>query len=65
MPYLGCLLYFGFFSSFGNDGSVGGHHSKKDPALFGDGVAGIDFVQQVVVLFIAKAALEPGSSFLI
>lgn len=30
--------------SVGNDGNIGGHHTKKYPAFFGEGIAGIYFL---------------------
>lgn len=54
-----CLL------SFGNNGDIGSHHSKKYSTLFGDGVSGIYFLQQVMVLFISKATFQSCASFFI
>lgn len=43
---------------FGNDGSVSGQHPKKDPHHFGGLSAGFYLVEQVVILFVAKAAFK-------
>ena len=37
---------------------IGRHHTKKDPGLFGDLIAGFDLSQAVVVFIIAIAAFQ-------
>ena len=62
---LSCLFKKCCLLSFGNDRGIGGHHTKKYPALFSQGVSCINFLQQVMVLFVSKAAFQSCWSFFI
>ena len=60
----GCFSNGSLFS-FGNDGGIGSHHPKKDPAFFCVCVSCIYFLQEIMIFLVSKTAFQPGASFFV